>query len=65
MIHFHLCPNCYEHVPCEMKCTIEYDLQDGDREFGAFCICDECDITKQNLLYSKEWWSKYTGVKLK
>jgi hypothetical protein len=62
MMHYHGCPECYEKYPCEMKCSIEYDLQDGDREFGAYCICDECQ--KEKTFYSPEWWENYTGLKI-
>lgn len=44
-----------------MDCTIEYDLQDGDKEYGAYCVCDEC--SKATTLYTKEWWDIYHGFK--
>jgi hypothetical protein len=40
--HFHHCPECYMAWPCNDKCTIEPDLQDEDREFGAHCECPPC-----------------------
>jgi len=57
-MHYHSCPECYEHVPCEMNCTIEYDLQDGDREFGAHCVCDNCDDSKYR---DPQFWLRYNG----
>lgn len=61
--HFHSCPNCYEHVPCHMNCSIEYDLEDKGRQFGSYCLCDECDPKSKNSMqvYSKEWWDRYHG----
>lgn len=55
--HYHSCPECYEHVSCTMKCTIEYDLQDGDREFGAHCVCDFC----RSRTPDQDWFLKYNG----
>lgn len=55
-----------------MDCTLEYDLQDGDKVFGSHCKCFECEPiegydSKGNKieLYSKDWWDYYTGVKKK
>jgi len=56
--HYHSCPECYEYVECYMDCTIEYDLQDGDKEFGAHCVCDQCDNSKYE---TKEFWLRYNG----
>ena len=62
-LHYHSCPECYEHKPCEMACTIEPDLEDTTyspvREFGAHCICNEC----KGSLLTKEWFLKYNGFK--
>lgn len=44
--HYHHCPSCYEVWECELFCTIEYDLEEGDQEFGAYCNCPECDVNK-------------------
>lgn len=70
-MHYHHCPECYEKWPCDFSCTIEYDLGDGDREFGAHCICDKCEkiIHHENILKSqdpnkyktKEFWDAYNG----
>lgn len=46
-----------------MKCTIEPDLQDGDREFGAHCVCDEC--SSKSPILTQEWWDIYHGFKKK
>lgn len=45
MMHRHKCPECYEAYPCDMKCTIESDIEgDGDGiQYGAYCKCDECE----------------------
>lgn len=58
-MHYHHCPECYEKKPCDMNCTIEPDLQDGDKEFGAHCVCDEC--RNEKTLFTKEWWDVYNG----
>jgi hypothetical protein len=63
MTHYHSCPKCYQDIPCEMDCSIEDDLKKDNKKFGSYAICDECEITKPEILLSKEWWSKYTGVK--
>lgn len=58
-MHYHSCPNCYEHVSCQMSCSIEPDLQDDDKDFGTHCICDEC----QTFNLSQEWFDRYNGIK--
>lgn len=63
MIHYHSCPKCSNDFPCEMDCAIIDDLTRDSKDFGSYSVCDECDITKPNVVLSKEWWSKYTGVK--
>jgi hypothetical protein len=64
-MHYHSCPSCYEHVPCDLSCFIEPDLQDGDKEHGAHLTCKECKdrpLSSTGLpLYSKEWWDEYNG----
>lgn len=64
-MHWHGCPECYEKYPCEMKCSIEYDLQEGDKEFGAYCICDKCAGQEKDsrgvVIFSREWWLRYHG----
>ena len=59
-MHYHGCPECYEKWPCEENCTIEYDLQDGDKAYGAYCVCDQCDVSKYK---TKEFWDIYNGFK--
>jgi hypothetical protein len=46
-----------------MACSIEYDLQDGDKQYGAYCICDECEEEKkeENKYKTKEFWLRYNG----
>jgi hypothetical protein len=61
MVHFHHCPECYEKVLCELNCTIEPDLQDGDREFGSHCVCEHCAAQVKEP--TKEWWDIYHGFK--
>lgn len=62
-MHYHGCPECYEKWPCNMDCTIEYDLQDGDREYGCYCTCSDCDkVIEDNARYqTKEFWDIYNG----
>ena len=41
--HVHGCPECYEHVPCEHRCSIEPDLTLDDGTLrGAYVVCDAC-----------------------
>lgn len=41
--HVHTCPLCYEHVPCEQRCSVEPDLTLDDGTLrGAHCECSEC-----------------------
>lgn len=41
--HVHPCPICYEHVPCEYRCSIEPDLTLDDGTLsGAHCVCPAC-----------------------
>ena len=41
--HVHSCPECYEHVPCEMRCSVSLDLTLDDGTLcGGFVVCDEC-----------------------
>jgi hypothetical protein len=54
-----------------MECTIEPDLEDDGREFGAHCTCPQCDImvAHEDVFYSKdedkfhtkEFWDVYNG----
>lgn len=62
-IHYHSCPECYEKYPCCMKCTLEYDLQDGDKKMGAHCICDQCESKQLDIdkYKTKEFWLRYNG----
>lgn len=39
-----------------MKCTIEPDLQVGDKEFGAYCICHTCDSKLKVLVCNKQYY---------
>jgi hypothetical protein len=41
-VHYHGCPECYEKKPCTMDCTIEPDLEDNGRQFGAYVCCEDC-----------------------
>jgi hypothetical protein len=64
--HYHSCPECYIHWPCDDKCTIEQDLQDGDKEFGAHTVCLLCrgqEPLPFEEEYSAEWFDKYNGVR--
>lgn len=65
--HYHHCPECYEKVACIQNCSIEPDLEDPichpGKEFGAHCICDDCEKEKTPL--TKEWWDVYNGFKRK
>ena len=69
MIHYHLCPECYEKVSCEMNCFIEPDLEDPiahpGKNFGYHCICDSCKKQEKDsngiVLYSSEWFKRYNG----
>ena len=38
-MHYHHCPFCYEAFSCEMRCTIEPDLEDRGRDFGSHTVC--------------------------
>ncbi len=41
--HVHSCPTCYEHIPCEMSCSVESDLELDDGTLrGAYVECSEC-----------------------
>ena len=41
--HVHSCPECYEHVPCEMRCSVSLDLTLDDGTLcGGYVVCDEC-----------------------
>lgn len=57
--HYHACPECYEHWKCNLDCTIEPDLQDGDREFGSHCTCPVCDPNHPK--YDQAWFDRYNG----
>lgn len=63
MIHLHHCPECYEKYQCDMKCTIESDLEDQITfpgwQFGAHSVCDRCEGKKEQP--SKEWFDRYNG----
>lgn len=69
--HYHHCPVCYEHWKCDANCTIEPDLEDRGKQFGAHCTCPECDvmIAHEDIYYSagnskystKEFWDVYNG----
>lgn len=68
--HWHSCPECYEKYQCNMACTIEPDLQDGDKEFGAHCKCFMCEpligydeVGNKVEEFSKDWWDRYNGIK--
>lgn len=41
--HVHGCPECYEHVPCSMACTLEPDLElDDGTPSGGYFVCKSC-----------------------
>lgn len=68
--HYHHCPECYEVYPCLMDCTIEYDLEEDGKQFGAHCECFQCkpipgydSVGNKIEEYSKEWWDIYHGFK--
>ena len=47
--HVHSCPSCYEHVPCEMRCSVEPDLTLDDGTLrGAFLDCEACASEKRS-----------------
>ena len=64
--HYHHCPECYYHYPCELYCTIEPDLYDNGKDFGAYCLCDDCkdkkkEVEDKDKYSSKEFWDRYNG----
>lgn len=65
--HFHHCPECYGTWPCGLGCSIEPDLKDGDKEFGAHTVCLLCEGQELPLIeegkYSAEWFDKYNGIR--
>lgn len=62
-IHFHHCPECYQKWECQMKCTLEPDLEDEGKQFGSHCMCDGCEkeIVEQQKYFTKEFWLRYNG----
>lgn len=70
-MHYHHCPICYDRWSCELKCTIEPDLEENGKEFGAHCTCPPCDdmVIHEDIYYSKdeykyktkEFWAVYNG----
>lgn len=46
---------------------MEPDLEDPvvypGMQFGAHCVCNECE--KEKTLYTPEWWDIYNGFKRK
>jgi hypothetical protein len=70
-MHYHHCPECYEKWQCNFDCTIEPDLEDRGRQFGAHCICNSCEkevyyhtvlTTNDEEKYKhKEFWDAYNG----
>lgn len=40
--HFHSCPECHEDVACKMECSIEPELEQPEKQFGSYSICDSC-----------------------
>ncbi len=43
--HVHTCPECNDHVPCEMTCSsfTDMDLDDGTPR-GAHVVCADCEM---------------------
>lgn len=58
--HYHHCPNCYIHHECIMACTIEPDLSEDGKPFGAHCKCESCEQEDEKYK-SKEFWLRYNG----
>lgn len=45
VLHYHSCPQCYEHKPCTMDCTLEPDLELRDGSpCGSHVLCDACEL---------------------
>lgn len=65
--HYHHCPGCYEHWKCHFDCTIEPDLEDQGRQFGAHCLCDDCErearcrSDNDEKYKTQEFWNWYNG----
>ena len=47
-LHYHSCPECYEHAPCRMGCRIESDLSE-ERPTAYHVACDGCATTAQRV----------------
>ena len=69
-VHWHHCPECYEKFQCMMECTIEPDLEEDGKQFGAYCKCFECEpipgrdeLGRPIETFSKDWWDRYHGFK--
>ena len=61
-LHYHHCPECYEHAPCNLYCSIEPDLAEAGKEFGSHCLCDIClNKKKEDKYKTKEFWDRYNG----
>jgi hypothetical protein len=45
--HTHGCPDCYEHVPCLDRCSLEPDLEEDGVPSGGFMTCDRCHRWKE------------------
>lgn len=44
MMHYHHCPECYEHAPCWDSCTLVDELEDDGRKFGNHVACNDCSF---------------------
>lgn len=79
--HWHSCPECYEKYPCDMDCSIAWEDEDDGRQFGSYCVCDNCSresapkdvesfadwykAESQKKNPSKVWWEFYNGFRRK
>lgn len=42
-LHWHHCPECYDHHACELACAIEPDLSEPGHPRGHHTECPTCD----------------------
>lgn len=52
--HTHLCPECFEDVPCEMDCS----WRDYTNHLGQVAahpvVCDRCEAAKHQMFFLGE-----------